>query len=466
MSKLVHHVQQLLADYLDRPIILAYSGGVDSQVLLDILYQLNKQKTYFNRLEVCHVNHGLSKNAYQWQAFAVAQCKQRDLALTVHQVEINRKNQQSLEQLARDARYQALNAYAQQVFVNKKPVVLTGHHQADQAETFLLALKRGAGLKGLAAMPVCIKRENYDLVRPLLDISQQEIIDYAKQHNLAWVEDESNQDICFDRNFLRQQVIPLLTARWPAIQKTISRSSQHCQEAQSLLNDMAEIDLQTCLVNDEINKNALSVTKLKQLSIARFNNLIRYFIAQHDATMPTSEQLKQLYNQLHAGVDKAPEIKLAEVWFRRYRDLLFITTALLDVSSFSQTICLNEKKQVISLPDNLGTLVFEFEGREPLEFLHNNEVGTQVIRLKAPQKGEQVEIRFTHQNPQCLPDYRQHHRSLKKVLQELNIAPWQRKRIAFLFYDNELVAALGYFICKPYLPSKADEVLTIVQRQT
>ncbi len=465
MKSLLHLVQQTLADLNGRPIILAYSGGVDSQVLLEILFQLQQQQKITSSIEVCHVNHGLSANAMQWQHFAKQQCQQRNLPLTIHQLKITRQNQQSLEQLAREARYQVFNQQAEKL---EQAMVLTGHHQDDQAETFLLALKRGAGIKGLAAMQKVTQRKNFLLVRPLLNISRQTIVDFAQAYQLTWVEDESNLDESFDRNFIRHQVMPLLTQRWPAIKTTISRSSAHCQEAQSILNDMAQNDLQHCWQSQK--DNILSIPALKQLSLPRFNNILRYFIAQQTTLMPSSEQLKQVYQQINAEGDKSPAVKLATIWLRRYRDGLYLTPdfsdlsryeKLLNIGNISSNIDAKQRVLQVSLPDNLGLLTVE---KIPVfQSTNKNEMApfAQVIFIKAPQVDEQVYIRFAHNNPLCLPDYRQHHRPLKKILQELNIPPWQRKRIAFLYYNDTLVAALGYFVCKPYLAVTGHKALKI-----
>jgi tRNA(Ile)-lysidine synthase len=465
MASLVHIVQQTLADFADQPIILAYSGGIDSQVLLEILSQLKQQKKLSNHLIICHVNHGLSNNAAQWQIFAQQQCKQRNLTLVTKKVEITRKKQQSLEQLAREARYQALDEQAEKL-VNA--VVLTGHHQDDQAETFLLALKRGSGLKGLSAMPKISRRKNFTLVRPLLTVSRDEIEYFAQQHNLVWVEDESNEDQVYDRNYLRHNILPQLTERWPAIKTTINRSSEHCQEAQNLLDDLASLDLVVCLLPN--SPSALSISALKQLSVARFNNLLRYFLASHGKLMPTSEQLKQLHQQIGAKHDKNPAIKLADTWLRRYQDGLYLTENFADVSNFLAPLDLTSltttNALVVTLPDNVGQVIIEKSKHHSV----NNSENTPLIKkslldkalfVSAPRIQQRVEIRFSHCNPHCLPDYRQHHRPLKKVLQELNIPPWQRKRIAYLYYDDELVAALGYFVCKAYRVETADEILKV-----
>ncbi len=442
-STLLH----FLAAYPKQPILIAYSGGVDSQVLLDCLSGLKHAKKIHNPLYACHVNHGLSKNATQWQQFAQQQCQQRHVALTVCSVNINRKNQQSLEELARDARYKALIKTAERQKLSNA-LIMTGHHQDDQSETFLLALKRGSGLKGLSAMASSSVINSHLLARPLLNCSRDTIINYANEQQLIWIEDESNSDIHFDRNFLRQIIIPKLKQRWPSITRTISRSSEHCRDGQLLLDELAQDDLQACcLAASKQNEQALSISQLATLSSLRFNNVLRYFIASQGYKMPSSEQLKQVLLQLNAKEDKSPCITMGKYALRRFQDTLFLTPVFADLSSFSTSIDLTllrvEKVQKITLPDELGLL--------QLELIHTHKETTEEsIVMLIPDTVENITITFNHKNPRCLPDYRQHSRSLKKILQELNIAPWQRKRIPFVYFDNELAAALGGFVCKPF----------------
>lgn len=423
------------------PLVIAYSGGVDSQVLLHALAKLKHAKNIPNLITVCHVNHGLSANASTWQTFAEQECKMLNLTFAACEVNVQAQAQYSLEALARDARYQALQSiYAEQ------SLIITGHHRDDQAETFLLALKRGSGLKGLSAMAAETKQGKDTFIRPLLDISRAEIVHYAKQQQLDWVEDESNSDTRFDRNFIRREIMPVLSERWPSITQTISRSSSHCLEGQLLLNELAEQDLAI----SQLSEQSLSVRELSKLSTARFNNLIRYFLAQHYCLMPSTEQLAQVYQQLFASEDKSPAVKVANNYLRRYKVALYLTTDFIDVSDWQTTIdCLDKPNvaiaDVIELPDGLGRLTFSKN--------QSLEVSNTCQRIALPIEGQKVTIRFCHSNPTCLPGYRNHSRSLKKVLQELNIPPWQRKRIPFIYYDDVLVAAIGYFVCQAYLPS-------------
>ena len=433
MNKIDSELVSIILNQPLLPIIIAYSGGVDSQVLLHSLAKLSKQNLIKNPITVCHVNHGLSENAQQWQQFAQKQCLQLNLTLVVCAVNVQDKKQQSLEALARDARYSALkNVNAE------KSLIITGHHSDDQSETFLLALKRGSGLKGLSAMRVEMPLGHHLLIRPLLNISRQFIEDYAHLTKLSWVEDESNKDTRFDRNFIRQQIMPLLSERWPSIKDTINRSAAHCLEGQLLLDELAEQDLS----NLKLSETSLQLAGLIQLSTARFNNLIRFFLSKHNCLMPSTEQLMQVQQQLLASDDKNPAIKVGKHYLRRYKSSVYLTKSYADVSQWQEEVDVVGHEITLELPDKIGTLVFSSS-------THENPL---YQRIAAPKGGQHVSIRFCHDNPKCLPDYRLHSRNLKKVLQELNIAPWQRKRLPFLYYDDALVAVIGHFVCQPYLP--------------
>ena len=432
------------------PLVIAYSGGVDSQVLLHAFASLNQQNAISNLITVCHVNHGLSENAHEWDRFAEKSCIQLNLPLKICHVNVQAQAQQSLESLARDARYQALHA-----IYDQPSLIITGHHRDDQAETFLLALKRGSGLKGLSAMASKTKQANDFLLRPLLNVSRADIVDYANNHGLTWVEDESNKDTRFDRNFIRNDIMPLLTKRWPSITTTINRSSEHCREGQLLLNELAADDLKDC----QCKHKGLIVDRLSLLTKKRFNNLIRYFLTKNNCLMPSTEQLTQLHKQLNADSDKNPAVKVGNNFLRRYQGVLYLTADFDDVSLWHKDLShlynnVNEIDSTVVLPDNLGQLNFSNETL--------NNVNKVIIRITKPSAGQKVSVRFNHNNPKCLPDYRQQSRPLKKVLQELNIPPWERKRIPFIYYDDILVAAIGYFICQNFLPQQNSEIIGII----
>ncbi len=447
-SPLQKAIWQSLVKHKSTELIIAYSGGVDSQVLLHGLVQLKKSKHISNIITVCHVNHGLSDNALYWQNFAKQECAKLSVNLVIKPVKVQAQAQQSLEALARDARYEALKSLSE-----KSALVLTGHHSDDQSETFLLALKRGSGLKGLSAMAAEAQLGHHLLVRPLLNISRQEIVAYAAANQLDWVEDESNMDTRFDRNFIRQTVMPLMRERWPGISKTINRSARHCAAGQELLDELATEDLEKAQVCNKI----LSVSTLTSLSPARFNNLIRHFLTLHHCLMPSTEQVAQLKLQLQSGDDKVPAVKVGQHYLRRFKGDIYLTADFNDVSSWCAELDLSKEKNVVVLPDNLGELILTHAAADENVFAEN----TTLSAICLPKEGQEVSVRFSHNNPKCLPDYRQHSRSVKKILQELTIAPWQRKRIAFLYYDKELVSAIGYFVCQPFIATNEQTRLSI-----
>jgi len=450
MSLIESSLHQYFLKHADKNILIAYSGGVDSQVLLHCLASLNKQKRLAGNLSVCHVDHGLSANTLQWQAFAKEQCQKFNLPLKIISVDVKAKAQKSLEALARDARYDALKSLAK-----SGDLIVTGHHSDDQAETFLLALKRGSGLKGLSAMQSEIPLGNQLLVRPLLNISRKEIEAYAREHQLSWIEDESNTDERFDRNFLRYQILPKLNERWPSFNKTVARSAEHSFEAQQLLNELAQQDL----INCQTSPVKLATLQLNKLSEPRLKNLLRYFLASQNVLMPSNQQLQQICLQLKADADKSPVIQLDNCCLRRYRNELYLTDIFQDVSTWQQELdvstFLENELMAIVLPDGLGTLNFSLNA-----FDEKIDSKWQVT-IKKPLANQKVTIGFAHQNPKCLPDYRQHSRPLKKVLQELSIPTWQRKRLPFIFYDNELVAVVGHFSCKEYVARCEDSTFSI-----
>lgn len=487
-------VKNFCQQFAQAPIYIAYSGGVDSQVLLHALSQLKKRGDIDNALAIIHINHGLSPNADKWQAFAQQQAALFDVEFYSALVDVEVKARQSIEAVARDKRYQALQSIA-----SPNACILTGHHQDDQVETLLLALKRGAGIKGLSAMLPLMPfnpPSQQVLARPLLHVARAEIEAYAKQHQLTWIEDESNSDIRFDRNFLRHQVLPLLTERWPSFNATLSRSVSHCQETQSLLAQLAEQDLEFACAQQKDTGNELqsklsaepklNIEALRTLSKARFNNLIRYFLSLHQCAMPSEVQLEQVWQQLNAAVDKNPEVKVGANVLRRYRQWLYLTPDYSDLSEitldcsavFSAAVKESGAEQAVcQLPDQLGEVYLNvvncdqalqsasLKRQKLLANVPFSSSNSNLLAILPPKSGQNITIKFSHQNPKCHPSYRDKPRTLKKVLQELEIAPWQRKRLPMLYYDNELVAVIGVFACNDFV-AKSSELFLALDWQT
>ncbi|WP_448564387.1 tRNA lysidine(34) synthetase TilS [Thalassotalea ganghwensis] len=473
-----HPIQQQLIDQCRQlscqTIIIACSGGVDSMVLLDELARLKCAGEITQALSVIYINHGISENASHWQAFVKQQCLQRDLAYQA--ISVFLPDGKGLEDSARQARYAAFAQHSPQ-----GSVVFTAHHQDDQVETLLLALKRGAGVKGLGAMQARSRLSTVDgevdIVRPLLSISRQQIELRAQALGLSWIEDESNADNRFDRNFIRNQVLPSINQRWPSFSQTATRSIEHCQQAQQLIEEVAEQDLAQCRENDV----QLNIETLLTLSDARRNFVLRQFLASHQLPAPSSRILMQISKQLLAGKDKSPQVKVGSHWLRRYRNRLVLTKDYADLSNWQCTVELKQLKEhsvEVQLPDNLGRLRFKLSQdklstcqekhvSEARKVKGKTPLSSQAMTLSIPDSTEQMTLSFVHNNPSVLPDYRQHSRPLKKVLQELSLAPWQRQRIPFVYQQptNALICALGLFVCQSFITGKNDIEIEVVWSQ-
>jgi len=276
---------------------VALSGGVDSVVLLHLLHQL--QKTHHFTIKASHVHHGLSKNADKWVKFCEKLCTKLSVPLDVHYIKLPKKKLLGIEGEARQLRYEKL-------LQSKTDLVVLAHHEDDQAETFLLQLIRGAGVKGLSSMAHF--DDSRRLWRPLLNASRIDIESYAKKHKLKWIEDESNLNPDFDRNFIRSKVLLILKNRFSHIIKVISRSSSHLAEAQHLLDDLAKLDLKNSLKSDNY-KYKLQVKTLDKLSNARAKNVLRYWLEINDQLMPSKDLLDELLRQVLTA-KKDSELKI------------------------------------------------------------------------------------------------------------------------------------------------------------
>jgi tRNA(Ile)-lysidine synthase len=270
-----HHLQR------DSRIVVALSGGVDSVVLCDLLRRYCKRRRC--ELRALHINHQISPNAAQWARFCRALCRAWKIPLMVVKVSVERGN--SLEAAARTARYRV---FAQQ----RTDFVALAHNRDDQAETLLLQLLRGAGVKGLSAMPVIRTEANVTLLRPLLDVSREEIEAYAWKHKLEWVDDESNSDIYFDRNFLRHEILPVLARRYPAYRTTLARTGRNLAESAQLLDELAEIDL-----DGTKSGEGVPVALLRRLDVARAKNALRYHLRCCGVVAPNAARLEECVRQ-------------------------------------------------------------------------------------------------------------------------------------------------------------------------
>ena len=412
-SSLEHQLSTFLADVffsqnrINPKLVLAFSGGLDSCVLLHLLANLSKTLPF--QLSAHHVNHGLSPNAESWANFCAETCAKLNIPFTLSKVKVEQYSGLGLEATARQARYKALLGA-------DADFIVLAHHQDDQAETLLLQLARGAGVRGLAGMGAT----NGKLLRPLLDAPRSALEAYANANKLTWINDESNADTKFDRNFMRHEILPNLAKQYPAIRQTISRSAAHLADCSALLDDLAELDASHALKQ---NKQQLSLQTLASLSAARASNLVRWWLAQNQLAMPSTPVLQQIVQQLlGAKADAALLIKVSDsLTVRRYQGYAYLVP---DMPVNTPINLLWQGEDSVTLPDN-SRLIFTQKLGEGFAL---NRVKNIKLRIKNREGGE----RFR-------PQLGRPQRSLKQVLQTHVIPPWQREQLPLIFMDETLV---------------------------
>lgn len=398
---------------------VAYSGGMDSHVLLHFLATHREQ--FPQKIQVVHVDHQLQSQSAHW----AEHCRQvaASLHMSFHclKVTVTDINQSGLESAARTARYQAIDQ-----LINDDGVLLTGQHLQDQSETLMLQLLRGAGNRGLGAMKAISQWQNMQIVRPLLTISREALLEYATTHQLQWIEDPSNQNIQINRNFLRHQIWPLLQRRWPAINRNLARSANNLQESQILLDELAQDDLNSVEANS--NDGSLNIIKLLMLSEPRQRNVLRFFIKQLNIVLPSRTNLQRILTEVcHAAEDGQPQVSWSQYIARRYQNTLYISRLTQQPLTLSSVNLLYDQQPILLDADH--QLVWKATRGEGIRA----ELFRSGLALTFRQGGEKIQLAG-----------KSHHQSLKKLFQEWQIPVWQRDSIPLLFASQQLVAIVGY----------------------
>ncbi|HFZ8995128.1 TPA: tRNA lysidine(34) synthetase TilS [Citrobacter freundii] len=402
--------------FTSQQILVAYSGGLDSTVLLHQLVLWRTQLPNIT-LRAIHIHHGLSPHADSWVKHCAAQCQQWQVPLVVERVTLA-DDGLGIEAQARQARYQA---FAQALLPGE--VLVTAQHLDDQCETFLLALKRGSGPAGLSAMGELSPFAGTQLIRPLLKQTRGALEAWAAHHQLRWIEDESNQDDTYDRNFLRLRVLPLLQQRWPHFTEATARSAALCAEQENLLDELLAEELSGCVTP----QGTLQLAPLMTMSQVRRAALIRRWLALQNAPMPSRDGLERIWQEAAlAREDAAPCLRFGEYEVRRYQGQLWWIKS---VAGQSETVLAwPDREKPLTLPTGLGALVLTPGGE-----------------LRQPRSDEPVSIRFKAPGMLHIVG-RNGGRKLKKIWQEMGVPPWRRDTTPLLFYGDTLIAAAGIFV--------------------
>jgi len=413
-------------------ISVGLSGGVDSVVLLHLLAQLSPSFSW--RLSALHVHHGISPLADSWAAFCVELCAKYAIPLQVERVDINPLRAMGIEAAARQLRHAALARQS-------VDFVALAHHRDDQAETLLLQLLRGAGVRGASAMPLFKPRKDApSLLRPLLNAERSELEAYARLHELRWVEDDSNEDVSYPRNFLRHRVLPVLQQRFPAYRTTLARSARHFAEAAELLDELASRDASSAMHDER-----LSVAVLRELSSVRGKNLLRYFLAARGAPIPDSTRLAEMLRQLcEAGEGAQIRITWQDWQLRCYHDHAYALPVTLPAADFS---IVWQGEAEITLPASHGVLHFE---RVTGQGLSMAKLQQGVVTIRTRRGSESIQLDTTRPR-----------QSLRNMLPQQSVPPWRRELLPLLFCGDELVLVPGVATAAVYA-AQADEAGVLV----
>lgn len=429
------HLQQHLAG--QRNLLVAYSGGLDSSVLLHQLVCL-RQSDPGLQLRAIHIHHGLNPLAESWVIHCQQQCAEWQVPLTVVRVNVDGR-EKGIEAAAREARYQAFRRH-----LHQGESLVTAQHLDDQCETLLLALKRGSGPAGLASMPPVAKSGTYLHLRPLLSQTRHQLENWAAQYTLRWIEDDSNQDTRYDRNFLRQTVIPQLSLRWPHFSQAVSRSAALCGEQEQLLDELLAESLAE-LLDDQ---GSLAIAPLEKMSEARRSALLRRWIRHHQGLMPAKDALLRIWREVACSREDAePRLQLGLFEVRRFRHRLYWLQMTETVRDKIIDWPLSETS--LALPAQMGRLIRRDKRSGDTAFINKPACADEI---RAPAAGETVSIRFQAQGKFYIVG-RVGSRPLKKIWQELGVPPWQRDRTPLIFYGDQLIAALGVFVTREGDPS-------------
>ncbi|MGI9202964.1 MAG: tRNA lysidine(34) synthetase TilS [Woeseiaceae bacterium] len=416
-SELLDRLQSLTGGATPARWIVAFSGGLDSTVLLHALANCAGDTP----VVAVHIDHGLHPDSPAWASHCEVIAKRFGVAYVGLEVAVNEKAAAGLEAAARDARYSAFHE-----LVQANDCLLSAHHADDQAETLLLNLMRGSGVSGIAGIGVSRVYGKGLLLRPLLDVPLQDLVSYAEAEQLEWVEDPSNRDTRFDRNFLRHEILPALASRWPAVAERLRRSAELVGEASELLNDLADVDRLAVGAG-----NRLGIDQLQALSGLRQRNVLRRAIRCCGFPPPPGTRLQQIVDELiPARPDAQPLVAWRGVEVRRYRNELFILPQATRTSPPAGAE-LRANGRPVAVGGELGTLQLlgtDNAGISP-------DIAAAGLAIRFRDGGEDIRV-AGHESPQ----------KLKKLLQEAGILPWMRPRLPLLYHGERLVAVANLWI--------------------
>ena len=401
-----------------KTVVVGISGGVDSMVLLHAVNKLVETGGVTSQVKALHINHGLHQASNDWESFCCERCANLGIPLQVERLSLKSLNKDGvgLENRARQARYAVFES-----IVDSDCCLILAHHLDDQLETLIFRLNRGAGMKGLRAIPQSRELGNGKLFRPLLRMDRKSLCDFAKSQKLQWIDDDSNQDISFDRNFLRHKVLPNLERRWPNYRESWAKSLELISEAQRITEEVASDDF-TALSSNTSNKLILSA--LINLAKARQRNVMKYWLKKIARKEIGWNKLQHIVNEvLPVATYSNVEVAIEDYLIRSYRNQLYL---LKEFGPLPET-CHWDIRDLQELPlFNNGIICAH---KTIGEGISHKLIENLDVRFR--KGGEKLRMRGRPQ------------KSLKKIFQEARIEPWIRPRIPLIYSGDELICAVG-----------------------
>lgn len=406
-----------------RDFLVAYSGGLDSHVLLHLMSRLPDIN-----VRAIHIDHGLQDASPWWGRHCREICNELSVPFERVSLNLDVPEGASLEAYARDMRYQAFKAH-----LLEGEVLVTGHHQNDQAETLMIQLLRGAGVAGLAAMPMITSFAAGNHMRPLLNFSREQLESYAQQHHLSFVEDGSNADLRFDRNYLRHQILPQIAERWPGCYQTLSRSALIQAETQRLLDYYVAKDLDAMTGSVD---GTLSVSALIQCEPDRRRALLRQWIVASGFRVPSAKKLQHVVSDvLFSAEDAMPCVNWSGAEIRRYQGDIYVMEPLSEHDPGQAFYWGLEEDLMI---ESLG-VVLKMESLD----------SWQEKLTEDPAKEMGLTVKFRRGGESILPKGRNKSIPLKQIFQQFAIPPWMRDRIPLLYLGDDLIIVYGLCQVEP-----------------
>jgi len=401
--------------------IVGYSGGMDSTVLLYALKSIESDIP----IEAVHINHQVNDRSNEWENFCCKNAARLGVNYSAYKVNIDFLSGKGAEGSMREARYSVFND-----FMKKDDWLLTAHHLNDQTETLLLNLFRGSGPDGLSGINIIRSFSRGKLVRPLLNIDQKHLKAYAKEKNLNWIDDSSNNDNNLDRNYLRNRIIPKIESRWTSLNKRLAKVTQLSNETKIHLADLAEIDLKQVGEVDCYNLDSF-----RELSESRQRNLLRYSVSKMRLPSPRYNQLLQISKTIvNSASDASPIVSWPGVDVRRYQNCLYLLPKMAVNNKLSELKIFTDN-QPISLGNGMGSISLVTSNNPGID----KEIARQGLTVVFREGGENLR-----------PLNSDYNRKLKKLLQEEKIFPWMRNKIPILVFDNEIVCVADLWVAEKF----------------